>query len=169
MLQKLLKTSTAISRIEGYDVANVQGKEATGSMVVFIKGVPEPAHYRKFKVRGGDTPNDVAMLAEIFNRRFRHDEWQYPDMLFVDGGKAQLSAAVSVVKTCGCVIPVVAFAKGRLFEISGRGNWRNEDAQAHDFYRVDGIIAGLGYEKHKALSQTGEATCEPTSTLSSRD
>jgi len=85
-----------IERIEGYDVSNLQGKEATGSMVTFIKGLPDKNFYRRFKIKLGEKPNDTAMLGEILKRRFLHIEWGLPDLILIDGGKAQLNIALKV-------------------------------------------------------------------------
>ncbi len=84
-------------RIEAYDISNIQGKEATGSMVTFINGKPDKNFYRKFKIKGIAEPNDVAMLKEVLSRRFNHPEWGLPDLILIDGGRAQLNAAVSIL------------------------------------------------------------------------
>jgi len=96
-LQKILGISQRISRAEAYDISNIQGKEATGSMPVFIDGKPDKEHYRKFKVRISGKPNDFAMLQEVISRRLAHEEWTYPDLMIIDGGKGQLSAALQAV------------------------------------------------------------------------
>ncbi len=95
-LQKILKLKYRISRIEAYDVSNIQGQEATGSMVTFINGKPEKSQYRKFKIRIAGKPNDVVMLKEILHRRINHPEWGWPDLILIDGGKAQLNAALKI-------------------------------------------------------------------------
>ena len=88
-------------RIEAYDVSNIQGQLATGSMVTFIKGKPDKNLYRRFKIKnlqqgpaGG--PNDTAMIKEVLQRRLRHAEWGLPDLILIDGGIAQLNAALKV-------------------------------------------------------------------------
>lgn len=96
-LKKILSTKKVISRIEAYDISNIQGKQATGSMVVFTKGKPEKSSYRKFKIKNASKPNDVAMIKEILNRRFNHPEWPYPDLILIDGGKAQLNGALNII------------------------------------------------------------------------
>jgi len=106
-----------ISRIECYDVSNIQGKLATGSMVVFVNGKPDKNEYRKFKIRLPEKPNDIAMLKEILQRRFLHEEWKYPEVILIDGGKTQLNIALSVRSSIQGSkiknIKVMAVAKGR--------------------------------------------------------
>ncbi|MFO8034507.1 MAG: excinuclease ABC subunit UvrC [Candidatus Bipolaricaulota bacterium] len=97
-------------RIEAYDVSNLHGDEATGSMVVFVGGQPRPDAYRRFRVRTVDTPDDYAMLGEVLRRRLRHGLAELkdptvshgrfsdlPDLILVDGGMAQLSAAIQAL------------------------------------------------------------------------
>jgi len=107
ILQKILKTEKEISRIEAYDVSNIQGKEATGSMVTFIKGLPDKNFYRRFRIKIQGKPNDVAMIKEVLSRRFKHTEWPYPDLILIDGGKPQLN----IVKQ-QCARPGLAQIKG---------------------------------------------------------
>lgn len=97
-------------RIEAYDISNIQGKEATGSMVVFNEDRPNKNQYRKFKIKIGGKPNDVAMIKEVLKRRLKHSEWPYPELILIDGGKAQLNAAKSIVKNR---VRVMAIAKKR--------------------------------------------------------
>ncbi|OGZ78530.1 MAG: hypothetical protein A2528_02730 [Candidatus Staskawiczbacteria bacterium RIFOXYD2_FULL_37_9] len=101
-LEKLLNLKR-ISRIECYDISNIQGKFATGSMVVFINGFPDKNKYRKFKIRLPEKPNDIAMLKEVLQRRFSHPEWPYPNTVLIDGGKAQLNIAISVIYNLGVI------------------------------------------------------------------
>jgi excinuclease ABC subunit C len=96
-----------ISKIEAYDISNIQGQLATGSMVVFINGKPEKSLYRKFKIKISGKPNDTAMIKEVLKRRMKHKEWPLPDLFLIDGGKPQLSAARQIIKN----IPVTALAK----------------------------------------------------------
>ncbi|MCG2690331.1 excinuclease ABC subunit C, partial [Candidatus Parcubacteria bacterium] len=83
-------------RVEGYDVSNIQGKQATGAMVVFEKGLPNKAEYKKFKIKTLKEPNDVGMLKEILTRRLNHPEWKRPQVVLIDGGKAQLNVALKL-------------------------------------------------------------------------
>ncbi|MCP6719061.1 MAG: GIY-YIG nuclease family protein [Patescibacteria group bacterium] len=95
-LKKIIKTKKSISRIEAYDISNIQGQKATGSMVVFINGKPDGNFYRRFKIKISGKPNDVAMIKEVLERRFKHPEWTLPDLILIDGGKAQLNAALKI-------------------------------------------------------------------------
>ena len=103
-LKKSLKLKKLPHRIEGYDISNIQGTHATGSMVVFLGGKPNKSEYRKFTIytkQSPDLPNrqadDTAVLKEILIRRLKHLEWPTPELMLVDGGKAQLNAMLSVL------------------------------------------------------------------------
>lgn len=98
ILQKIIGSKKELSRIEAYDISNIQGQEATGSMVTFVDGKPNKSFYRKFKIKIAGKPNDTAMIKEILSRRFKHTEWGWPDLILIDGGKAQLNAALSIAK-----------------------------------------------------------------------
>lgn len=110
-LKNALVLSRLPIRMECVDISNTQGKQPTGSLVVFEHGLPRRTHYRKFKIKGLDTPNDLAMMREVLERRFAHalgketkpDESldTLPDLLVVDGGKGQLSLAESVIRSLG--------------------------------------------------------------------
>ncbi len=97
-LRALLKTGRSIERIEGYDISNIGGSEATGSMVVFIRGVPDKNQYRKFRIKTVTGINDVDMLKEVLRRRFGHPEWPNAELMVIDGGKPQLGAALSALR-----------------------------------------------------------------------
>lgn len=110
-LQSILKTEKPISRIEAYDISNIQGQEATGSMVTFIQGKPSKSFYRKFKIKLQAKPNDVAMIKEVLSRRLKHKEWPYPDLILIDGGIAQLNTAIKVKNEINKNIKAVSLAK----------------------------------------------------------
>jgi len=100
-----------LERIECFDISNISGTNATGSMVVFINGQKDGAEYRKFRIRSINTPNDFAMMKEVLSRRMKHEEWLYPDLIIVDGGKGQVSSAVSVLKERNTMIRIIGIAK----------------------------------------------------------
>ncbi|MEK7520201.1 MAG: GIY-YIG nuclease family protein [Patescibacteria group bacterium] len=99
--EKLRNVSRAphfIRRVECYDISNISGKYAVGSMVVFENGIPAKSEYRKFRIKfSGDTPDDPKMMREVLARRIKHAEWPTPDLIIVDGGKTQLNAALAVL------------------------------------------------------------------------
>ena len=108
------------SRMEGYDISNIRGIAAVGSMVVFDKGRPKPAHYRRFKIRTVSGADDYAMLREVLKRRFKRssdasaaDSWAIlPDLILVDGGKGQLNAVLSAMRESGVgSVPAASLAK----------------------------------------------------------
>ncbi|MCX6789106.1 MAG: GIY-YIG nuclease family protein [Candidatus Gribaldobacteria bacterium] len=96
-LQKVLGTKNKIKRIEGYDISNIQGQQATGSMVVFENGLSNKNEYRKFHIKIEGQPNDTAMLKEMISRRLKHKEWPMPQVMLIDGGKGQLNTTLTVV------------------------------------------------------------------------
>jgi len=104
-------------RIEGYDISDIQGMAAVGSMVVFDKGKPKSAHYRRFKIKSVAGADDYAMLAEVLKRRFKRADaatgsWAImPDLVLIDGGKGQLSAAIKAMREMGADIPAAGLAK----------------------------------------------------------
>lgn len=102
------------ARIECYDISTFQGSETVASQVVFEDGVPGKDHYRRYKIRGVDGVNDYAAMKEVLSRRFRHQEYDDPNLIVVDGGKGQLQVALRVLEEIGrSDIPVVGLAKAR--------------------------------------------------------
>jgi excinuclease ABC subunit C len=160
-LAAALRLPRVPERIECYDMSNIQGTSAVGSMVVFIDGRPEPKEYRRFRIRSAETPDDFRMMAEVLRRRFsriaklrsetgalslaavgadeapqgdteeppdldpdagpvssngdaapREPAWAVPDLVIVDGGKGQLSAALGVMEELGVTdVPLAGLAK----------------------------------------------------------
>ncbi len=110
-LGKYFKNLPPLNRIETYDIANISGQEATGSMIVFTLGQPDTSQYRQFKIRQEAEPNDPKMIKEVLSRRLKHPEWPYPDLIVVDGGKPQLSAVLSVLEKNSLNLPALGLAK----------------------------------------------------------
>lgn len=120
-IQRELGLEVPPQRMEAYDISNIQGNSAVGSMVVFDKGKPKRAHYRRFKIKTVAGSNDYAMMQEVLRRRFRHtnkgedtafDAWAIvPDLVLIDGGKGQLNAALEVFDETGVTVPVAGLAK----------------------------------------------------------
>lgn len=102
---------TELSRIECYDISNIQGKQATGSMVVFLNGEKQSSQYRKFKIRSKDTPDDFHMMQEMLTRRLKREDWPSPSLWVIDGGKGQVGAALKAQANVGKKIPLIGLAK----------------------------------------------------------
>jgi excinuclease ABC subunit C len=112
-------------RIECYDISNFQGSESVGSMVVFEDGKPRTGEYRRFRIKTVQGPNDFASHQEVLRRRFRATKsgeegseeerrWAMPDLVIVDGGKGQVSAAKAVLDELGLHdLPLAGLAKER--------------------------------------------------------
>ncbi len=128
---KMIKIS---NRIECYDVSNLFGKEATGSMVVFTNGLPDKKAYRHFKVKKVNTINDYAMMQEILSRRlFKTSDEKFkilPDLIVIDGGKGQLSASKKVLDNLNLNIEIIGLAK------------RNEEVFIKNKGKQAGILEG---------------------------
>ncbi len=112
-LSELLALEKIPRRIEGYDISHMQGTDNVASMVVFTNGIPEKAAYRKFKLRvpGND---DFAHMHEAVSRRLsekNREAWGMPDLLLIDGGKGQLSAAIRARDEAAVKIPIIGLAK----------------------------------------------------------
>ncbi len=117
-LGRVLGLTTAPARVEGYDISNIMGSLTTASMVVFTNGQTDKNEYRKFKIKTVRGANDFASMQEVLRRRFsgKHESWPTPDLVLIDGGRPQLSAAMEVWKELKLDIPLVALAK-RLEEL----------------------------------------------------
>lgn len=109
-LQEILGLPKIPKRIECYDVSNIQGNLATGSMVVFTSGQPDKQEYRRFKIKFTHEPNDYEMLREVVARRLKND-WPLPDLMIVDGGRGQLNAALSAVSKHKVNTHLISLAK----------------------------------------------------------
>ncbi len=118
-LQQRLGLPRLPHRIECYDISNIKGTSAVGSMVVFEGGRSRPPHYRRFQIKGVEGIDDYAMMQEVLRRRFKHvaaadgGPWVLvPDLVLIDGGKGHLSSALEAIASVGTdSIPVAAIAK----------------------------------------------------------
>ncbi|HXL38379.1 MAG TPA: excinuclease ABC subunit UvrC [Ktedonobacteraceae bacterium] len=140
-LQEALNLVAPPQRIECYDISNTQGTNSVGAMVVFEAGRPKSSEYRRFKIKTVEGPNDFASHQEMLRRRFRKQsssinaseialeynedenalqieqemplqhEWAIPDLIIIDGGKGQLSAAMEVLQELHIDIPTIGLAK----------------------------------------------------------
>ena len=98
-------------RIECYDISDIGGKQAAGSMVVAINGRIKNSEYKRFKVRIKDTPDDFDMMYEVLSRRLKNKTWGKPDLVVLDGGKGQISAVLEVMKELNYFVPLIGLTK----------------------------------------------------------
>jgi excinuclease ABC subunit C len=113
-LKNLLKLERVPERIEAFDISNISGKEATGSMVSFYHGQPDKNNYRRFRIRTQDKIDDYAMLRETISRRYRRvkeENLPFPDLVLIDGGKAHLLTAEAEIKKIGLGLFLISIAK----------------------------------------------------------
>ncbi len=110
-LQRALRLTKLPERIECFDISNIQGTEATGSMVVLTNGEIDKSQYRKFKIHITGKPNDVGMHKEMMQRRLGHPEWPFPDLMIIDGGRGQVRGAKEELEKKGVDIPIFGLAK----------------------------------------------------------
>ena len=103
-LQEMLGLDEPPRRIEGYDISHQAGKNTVGSMVVFLNGASARSEYRKFKIRTS-TNDDLKSMQEVLSRRLKHQEWDFPDLIILDGGNTQVKAILPLVEPYN--IPVI--------------------------------------------------------------
>ena len=118
-----------LSRMEAYDISNINGFETVGSMIVYEKGKPKRSDYRKFKLRTVTGPDDYASMHEVLTRRFSHGMQEreeladkgspmelgsftrFPDLILMDGGRGQVNVCLQVLEELGLSIPVCGMVK----------------------------------------------------------
>ncbi len=114
-LQQVIGLPTLPRIIEGFDISNISGTLSVASMVRFAEGLPDKSNYRHFRVKSVIGSDDFASIAEIVGRRYRRlldEKAPLPDVILIDGGKGQLSAAVAVLQSLGLSAqPVFGLAK----------------------------------------------------------
>lgn len=113
-LQRALDLPRLPIRIETFDISNIMGNQSVGSMVSFLNGKPDKTNYRRFKIKEVEGIDDFRMIAEVVRRRYRrlkNEGKMFPDLIVIDGGKGQLSAACQELVKLGVQIPIVSLAK----------------------------------------------------------
>jgi len=159
------------TRIEAYDISNTQGTDSVASMVVFEAGKPKRSDYRKFKIRTVIGANDFAAMEEVLTRRLKRYETEktedeakrkfskLPDIIFVDGGKPQVSAAEGVVHELGFNIPVCGMVKDDKHRTKGllfNGEEISMPRHSEGFKlltRIQDEVHRFAIEYHKTLRQ----------------
>jgi excinuclease ABC subunit C len=114
-LQRALNLPGLPNRVEGFDISNIQGSEAVGSMVVWENGALKKDDYKRFKIKTVEGADDYAMMEEVLRRRYARaleEGSALPDLILLDGGRGQLNAGVKVLEDLGLDwIPIVSLAK----------------------------------------------------------
>ncbi|MHB8769393.1 MAG: excinuclease ABC subunit UvrC [Syntrophales bacterium] len=135
-------------RIECFDISNIGGKHAVGSLVAFTDGLPCKAGYRRFRIRTVPGADDYAMMYEVLKRRYEKRE-NLPDLVMVDGGKGQLGVALAALKDCGIDgVDVIGLAKER------DGEEPTEPQRGETVYRLS-ADAGTGGEDGPGARRSG--------------
>jgi excinuclease ABC subunit C len=119
-LKKVFGLPAVPRRIEGMDIAHLQGGETVASCVQFIDGLPFKHGYKRFKIRTVDGVDDFASMREVVSRHFRRLQQEgssFPDILLIDGGKGQLGAAMAALQSIGVTPPFVCSLAKREEEI----------------------------------------------------
>jgi excinuclease ABC subunit C len=131
ILQEKLSLMKLPQRMECYDISNISGKHAVGSMVVFQDGEPDKSSYRRFRIKSVSDSDDYAMMYEVLSRRFARGE-NLPDLVVVDGGKGQLNVALSVLRDLKIKIDVIGLAKEERVIFSSKGISKKKAAKSED-------------------------------------
>lgn len=135
-LQKVFDLPEPPRRIEGMDIAHLQGGETVASLVQFIDGLPFKHGYKRFKIRSVDGIDDFASMREVVSRRFRRlvqEGESFPDLLLIDGGKGQLSSAVEAFRDLGITPPFLISLAKREEEIFLPGQSEPRVLSKHSF------------------------------------
>jgi excinuclease ABC subunit C len=136
LIEDKLQLRNTPRRIECFDISNIGGRYAVGSMVTFVDGTPLKDRYRRFRIRTVPGADDYAMLYEVLKRRYvRRDN--LPELIMVDGGKGQLGVAVAVMKDLGVEgVDVIGLAKERDDPSPPAGRSRRTDRSGKEGDRV---------------------------------
>lgn len=145
----------SINRIEAYDISNIAGKYATGSMVVWENNEFNKKEYKKFKIRLTDEPNDLAMLFEVIYRRAQHKEWTKPDIILVDGGKNQIAATQKAIyKTYLKNTPIIGVVKNEKHKpakILKNSNAQKIEIDEKILFKIDAESHRFAIKYHRLL------------------
>lgn len=144
-----------VIRVEAFDISNISGQHAVGSMVVFENGVANKSQYRKFKIKTVEGSNDVAMMREVLLRRFKND-WPMPDLVLLDGGQGHANAIGELVFELGLNLLIVAVAKGATrknlnfqFPISNKISMSQFPKEVKNFLDNKNLVKSIMDEAHR--------------------
>lgn len=164
-----------VSRVESYDISNINGFQSVGSMVVFEDGKPKRSDYRKFRIKTVKGPDDYASMNEVLSRRFRHgieeikeleekgllketgSFTRFPDLIMMDGGRGQVHTAEKVLKELNLGIPVCGMVKDDRHRTRGlffNGHELPVKADSEGFHlmtRIQDEVHRFAIEYHRSL------------------
>lgn len=170
-IRKTLKISINLTRIEAYDISNTQGFENVGSMVVFENGRPKKSDYRKFKIKNVFGSNDYASMQEVIQRRFlryinenssQNEKTSFskmPDIIFLDGGKGQISAVQKILEQLNINVFICGMVKDNFHRTRGllfKGVEYNFNKKSEGFKlitRIQDEVHRFAIEYHRKLRQ----------------
>ena len=166
-ISKLLGLPAA-RRMESYDISNISGVDAVGSMVVYVDGKPRKSDYRKFRIRTVEGPDDYASMEEVLTRRFERAKAgdsgfvQLPDVILMDGGRGQVHIAEKVLKKLDLSVPVAGMVKDDSHRT--RGLWFRDaelpikkDGEGFKLLtRIQDEVHRFAIEYHRQLRSKGQ-------------
>lgn len=149
----------SVYRVESYDISNISGFQSVGSMVVFEEGKPRKNHYRKFKIKSIEGPDDYGSMREVLTRRFAHGLKEqeeggkgkfdrFPDLIFMDGGKGQVNIALEVLEQFGLEIPVCGMVKDNHHRTRGL-YFQNQELEISTRSEAFHLITRIQDETHR--------------------
>jgi excinuclease ABC subunit C len=126
-LAKLCSLQQLPRRVECLDISNLQGSDIVGAIVSFYDGQPDKKNYKRYRIKSSGVPNDFASVYEVVGRRLRRglQEDSLPDLLVIDGGPGQLSAALKAREEAGSNLDIISIAKERQAQVTAKGAKRN--------------------------------------------
>lgn len=142
-LKKHLGLVNVPRKMECYDISNIGGKQAVGSMVTFENGIPVKSRYKRYKIKTVSQSDDYAMMCEVLTRRYSRafKEVDFPDLAIIDGGKGQLGVARRVFDELGVDgVDVIALAKGKMRNTAGDGSKQKLDERVYVCNNADPVI-----------------------------
>lgn len=156
-LQDLLNLKKLPTRIEAYDISNIQGSLSVGSMVTFINGIPDKSQYRRFKIKSVEGPNDYKSIQEVLFRRFNNETLDIPNLICIDGGKGHVNAALKVIgekniPVCGLVKDSKHKTRGIIYD-NKEYNLRNNSKLLSFIAKIQDEVHRFAIKYHKRLRE----------------
>ncbi|ONI38004.1 excinuclease ABC subunit C [Candidatus Epulonipiscium fishelsonii] len=164
-LQELLELPSVPTRIEAYDISNIQGVYSVGGRIVFENGKPNKKDYRKYKIKSTTTPDDYLSMQEVLERRLSNIQ-KMPDLLLIDGGKGHVNAVKQVLLQLNLEIPICGMVKDenhKTKDLIFKEKELNIDKRSEVFKLINRIqdeVHHFALEYHKNLRNKGQLQSE---------